>query len=74
MANQKIRIKLNSDQHDAVLSILAETPGRIPVVLAEFSPEGKRSVLRLEREYWVDEGYDFFALANILGPDAIVYK
>ena len=70
----KLYIKLNADQHDAVLSILAETPGRIPVVLAEFSPEGERSVLRLEREHWVDEGYDFFALANILGPDAIVYK
>ena len=70
----KLYIKLNADQHDAVLAILAETPGRIPVVLAEYSAEGERSVLRLERDHWVDEGYDFFALANILGPDAIVYK
>jgi hypothetical protein len=25
-------------------------------------------------EYWVDEGYDFGALANLLGADAVVIR
>ena len=57
-----------------MLQILAETPGRIPVVLVEVDADGHRRAVQAPREYWVDEGYDFGALANLLGADAVVLK
>ena len=71
---RKLYLKLSPDQRSEVLRILAETPGRIPVVLVEIDGEGKRKAVQAPGEYWVDEGYDFGALANLIGPDAIVLK
>ena len=71
---RKLYLKLAPVQREAVLAILSETPGRIPVVLVEVSPEGGKHAVQAPREYWVDEGYDFGALANLIGPDAIVLK
>ena len=44
------------------------------MVLVEIDGEGKRKAVQAPGEYWVDEGYDFGALANLIGPDAIVLK
>ena len=71
---RKLYLKLAPVQREAVLAILSETPGRIPVVLVEVSPRGGKHAVQAPREYWVDEGYDFGALANLIGPDAIVLK
>ena len=68
---RKLYLKLNSSQRDDVLRILEETPGGICVVLYL---EDEKKQLQAPRRYWVDEGYDFGALANIIGPDSIVYK
>ena len=57
-----------------MLRILSETPGRIPVVLVEIDGEGRKKAVQAPREYWVDEGYDFGALANLIGADSIVLK
>ena len=71
---RKLYLKMTAEQKDAVLSILSETPGRIPVVLVMVSDDGSRKALQAPREYWVDEGYDFGALANLIGADSIVLK
>ena len=71
---RKLYLKLAPVQREAVLAILSETPGRIPVVLVEVSSGGGKHAVQAPREYWVDEGYDFGALANLIGPDAIVLK
>lgn len=68
---KKLYIKLHEDQREQVLSILSETPGRICVVL--YMIEEKKAY-QAPNNYWVDEGYDFGALANLLGPDSIVLK
>ena len=34
----------------------------------------EKKTYQAPRDYWVDEGYDFGALANLIGPDAIVLK
>ncbi len=68
---KKLYLRLKKDQRDEVLSILSETPGRICVVL--YILEEKKGY-QAPREYWVDEGYDFGALANLLGADSIVLK
>jgi hypothetical protein len=34
----------------------------------------EKKTYQAPRQYWVGEGYDFGALANLLGPDAIVLK
>jgi len=73
-AGRRLYLKMNEDQKDAVLSVLAETPGRIPVVLVMIAPDGSRKALQTPAEYWVDEGYDFGALANLIGADSIVLK
>ena len=73
-ASHKLYLKLEPVQREAVLQILAETPGRIPVVLVEVDADGHRRAVQAPREYWVDEGYDFGALANLLGADAVVLK
>ena len=31
-------------------------------------------VYKRQEQYWVDEGYDFGALANLLGADSVVLK
>lgn len=71
---RKLYLKLNSDQRTAVLDVLSATPGRIPVVLVEVAADGSRRAVQAPRQYWVDEGYDFGALANLIGADAIVLK
>ena len=71
---RKLYLKIAPAQRGAVLDVLAETPGRIPVVLVEVTPEGAKHAVQAPREYWVDEGYDFGALANLIGPDSIVLK
>jgi len=67
----KLYLKLRSEQREKVLSILEETPGRICVVLYM---EDEKKAYQAPREYWVDEGYDFGALANLLGADSVVLK
>jgi len=71
---RRLYLKMRADQRAAVLAILAETPGRIPVVLVEFAPDGSKKAVQAPESYWVDEGYDFGALANIIGADSIVLK
>ncbi len=68
---RRLYLKLTADQRDAVLRILAETPGGICVML--YMADEKKTY-QAPREYWVDEGYDFGALANLLGADNIVLK
>ena len=63
--------KIPADKREQVLSILKETPGSICVVLYM---EDEKKAYQAPREYWVDEGYDFGALANLLGADSIVLK
>ena len=73
-AQRKLYLKLSPDQRQEVLRILAETPGRIPVVLVEIDAAGKKKAVQAPDAYWVDEGYDFGALANLIGADSIVLK
>ena len=68
---RKLYLKLTAATRDAALRILAETPGGICVML--YMADEKKTY-QAPREYWVDEGYDFGALANLIGPDAIVLK
>ena len=68
---RKLYLKLKAAQRDAVLAILAETPGRMCVVLYM---EEEKKAYQVPQNYWVDEGYDFGALANLLGADNIVQK
>ena len=71
---RRLYLKLEAGLRASVLAILAETPGRIPVVLVELNSDGSRRAVQAPREYWVDEGYDFGALANLIGADNIVLK
>ena len=71
---RRLYLKLTPDRREEVLRILAQTPGRIPVVLVEVDADGKRRAVQAPRQYWVDEGYDFGALANLIGADAVVLK
>ncbi len=68
---RKLYLKLTAPQREGVLDILRQTPGDIRVMLY-MQDEGKTYLA--PREYWVDEGYDFGALAAQIGPDAIVLK
>ena len=68
---RRLYLKIRRAQMDAVLKILAETPGGIRVFL--HLPD-ENLTLAAPREYWVDEGYDFGALANLLGADAVILK
>ena len=34
----------------------------------------EKKTYQAPREYWVDEGYDFGALANLIGADNVVLK
>ena len=68
---RKLYLKLTAETREAALRILAETPGNICVML--YMADEKKTY-QAPREYWVDEGYDFGALANLIGPDGIVLK
>ena len=68
---RKLYLKLTADTREAALRILAETPGNICVML--YMADEKKTY-QAPRQYWVDEGYDFGALANLIGADAIVLK
>jgi len=67
----KLYLRLSEAQRGKVLDILKETPGRIPVVL--YITEEKKAYQAPE-EYWVDEGYDFGALAKLIGADSVILK
>ena len=68
---RKLYLKLTRETRDEALRILAQTPGRICVRL--YMADEKKTY-QAPREYWVDEGYDFGALANLIGADSIVLK
>ena len=68
---RKLYLKLTAETREAALAILAQTPGNITVML--YMADEKKTY-QAPRSYWVDEGYDFGALANLIGPDAIVLK
>lgn len=70
-AERKLYLKLTADKREAALKILSETPGAICVIL--YMADEKKTY-QAPREYWVDEGYDFGALANLIGADNIVLK
>ncbi|MBR6220110.1 MAG: DNA polymerase III subunit alpha [Clostridia bacterium] len=68
---RRLYLKLTAETRQQVLDILAQTPGRICVML--YMADEKKTY-QAPREYWVDEGYDFGALANVIGADNIVLK
>ena len=68
---RKLYLKLTADTRQEALRILSETPGSICVML--YMADEKKTY-QAPREYWVDEGYDFGALANLIGADNIVLK
>ena len=68
---RKLYLKLTRETRDEALRILSQTPGRICVML--YMADEKKTY-QAPREYWVDEGYDFGALANLIGADSIVLK
>ena len=70
-AVHKLYIKCPDALREEALAILRQTPGNIPVILV--SAETGRAQ-RAPQKYWVDEGYDFFHLANLLGEKNVVYK
>lgn len=70
-AERRLYLKLPEEKRKDALGILEQTPGRIPVVLC---PTDSGRAQRAPERYWVDEGYDFFALANLLGEENVVYK
>ena len=70
-AVHKLFIKCPDALREEALAILRQTPGNIPVILV--SAETGRAQ-RAPQKYWVDEGYDFFRLANLLGEKNVVYK
>ena len=70
-AVHKLFIKCPDALREEALAILRQTPGNIPVILV--SAETGRAQ-RAPRKFWVDEGYDFFRLANLLGEKNVVYK
>jgi len=68
---RKLYLKLTAETRSRALDILAQTPGGICVML--YMADEKKTY-QAPREYWVDEGYDFGALANLIGADNIVLK
>ena len=70
-SQRKLYLKLTADTRDQVLRILSETPGNICVML--YMADEKKTY-QAPHQYWVGEGYDFGALANVIGADAIVLK
>jgi len=69
--SRKLYLKLTAGTRREALRILAETPGSICVML--YMADEKKTY-QAPREYWVDEGYDFGALANLIGADNVVLK
>ena len=70
-AVHKLYIKCPDALREEALAILRQTPGNIPVILV--SAETGRAQ-RAPQKYWVDESYDYFQLANLLGEKNVVYK
>ena len=70
-AVHKLFIKCPDALREETLAILRQTPGNIPVVLVS-ADTGRAQ--RAPQKYWVDEGYDFFRLANLLGEKNVIYK
>ena len=70
-SGRKLYLKLTAETRQEALRILSETPGSICVML--YMADEKKTY-QAPREYWVDEGYDFGALANLIGADNIVLK
>ncbi len=70
-AAHKLYIKCPDALREEALAILRQTPGNIPVILV--SAETGRAQ-RAPQKYWVDEGYDYFRLANLLGEKNVIYK
>ena len=70
-SGRKLYLKVTAETRPQVLAVLAQTPGNITVML--YMADEKKTY-QAPRDYWVDEGYDFGALANLIGPDAIVLK
>ena len=70
-AAHKLYIKCPDALREEALAILRQTPGNIPVILVS-ADTGRAQ--RTPRKYWVDEGYDFFRLANLLGEKNVIYK
>ena len=70
-AVHKLFIRCPDALREEALAILRQTPGNIPVILV--SAETGRAQ-RAPQKYWVDEGYDYFQLANLLGEKNVVYK
>ena len=68
---RRLYLKLTADQRDAALEILKATPGDIRVML--YMADEKKTY-QAPPQYWVGEGYDFFALANLIGAENIVLK
>ncbi len=68
---RRLYLKLNAGQREEALRILSETPGGICVML--YMADEKKTY-QAPRNYWVDEGYDFGALANLIGAENIVLK
>ena len=68
---RRLYLKLTAAQRDDVLQILRQTPGGICVML--YMADEKKTY-QAPREYWVDEGYDFGALANLIGADSVILK
>ena len=68
---RKLYLKLTQTERKETLEILRDTPGGIPVVL--YMSDEKRAY-QAPPEYWVSDGYDFGALANLLGPDNVILK
>ncbi|MBR0368358.1 MAG: DNA polymerase III subunit alpha [Clostridia bacterium] len=68
---RRLYLKLTAETREEALRILAETPGNICVML--YMADEKKTY-QAPRQYWVDEGYDFGALANLIGEDSIVLK
>lgn len=69
--SRRLYLKLTAATRPEALRILAETPGSICVML--YMADEKKTY-QAPREYWVDEGYDFGALANLIGADNVVLK
>lgn len=68
---RRLYLKLTAETRAEALRILAETPGSICVMLYMAD---EQKTYQAPREYWVDEGYDFGALANLIGPENIILK
>ena len=70
-AEQKLYLKLNRSQMDAVTFILETTPGDIRVLY--YVTDEKKTYLA-PRDHWVGADFDRESLKDLLGEDAVVLK